>query len=328
MSEAAMPTGTALGSYLELDPGARRRELYPAALALQSARAALLALLRVVRPARLWMPWYVCETMFDPPAMAGVPVARYGLDENFAVAPGVELAAGDALLYVNYFGLGDGQVAAVMRRFPRDRVIVDSSHALFARPRACLGTLYSPRKFVGAPDGGYLVTAQPVPAPGAEDTGSAERCLPLLTRLGEGAEAGYAAYLRAERGLDRQEPLRMSPLTHRLLEAVDYAAVARRRKANFEVLDRALGTHNRVALRRHPGAVPLSYPFIGGNPALRQALVSARVYVPQYWPHLAGPGAPDFERHLANDCIPLPCDQRCDSAALARIIDIVLRHLP
>jgi hypothetical protein len=324
----AAGTPDALGSYLELERGPRRRELHPSALAVQSARAGLLALLQVVRPARIWIPWYVCETMLDPARMAGVPVARYGLDADFDVAAGVELAAGDVLVYVNYFGLGDAHVARVLRRFPRDRVIIDNSHALYARPRACLASLYSPRKFVGAPDGGYLVASVPVPEPALEDTGSAARCLPLLVRLGEGAEAGYGDYLHAERGLDGQAPLRMSRLTHRLLEAVDYAAVARRRQANFDALHRALGAHNRCRLRRGATAVPLSYPFIGGSPGLRQALFAARIYVPQYWPHLLHEqGVPEFERHLANDCIPLPCDQRGDAAAMARIADVVLRHV-
>ena len=318
----------ALGGYFELDPGPPRGHLLPDALAVQSARAALQVLLAGVSPARLWMPWYLCETMFDAPRRLGIPVVRFGLEEDFSVGAGVELAPGDVLLVVNYFGLCDRQVDAAIGRFGPQRVVVDNSHALFAVPRPCLGTLYSPRKFVGVPDGGYLSTGVSVQAPEAEDTGSAQRCLPLLVRLAEGAERGYAAYLEQEDRLSAELPMRMSRLTARLLEAVDFAAVAARRKENFDRLDAAVGAGNRIALRRDAAAVPLSYPYLGGGDGLRAALHAHRIYVPRYWPHLRDEtnAVPAFERHLAQHCLPIPCDQRNDASRMDYAADVVAAH--
>lgn len=62
------------------------------------------------------------------------------------------------LLYVNYFGIAsDDLLAEVKRRWPR--VIFDNTQAFFSAPRmdADSYNVYSCRKFVGVPDGAYLV---------------------------------------------------------------------------------------------------------------------------------------------------------------------------
>jgi hypothetical protein len=318
---SSVENSKAIGGYLEMEIVRGGRELYPQAMALQSARAAFLALLLAGKPRRIWMPWYICDTMTDQLPMAGVEIMRYGLDENFAVANDVELARTDWLLYVNYFGLCEPQADALLRRFDPRQVIIDNSHALFSPPRSCLAVLYSPRKFVGVPDGGYLIAGIDVPPPQTEDTGSVRRCLPLLTRAADCAESGYADFLEAQATLSNQMPLRMSRLTSGLLGAIDYADVARRRRENFDHLGSLLGSSNRCTLRMRPGDVPLSYPYVGGGPALRKHLIARRIYVPQFWPHLVDPDlpVPEFERFLANEYVPLPCDQRYDFADMDHV---------
>jgi hypothetical protein len=321
----ARETARAIGGYHEFELRAGRGERHRDAHAYQSARAAFLALLLATRPRRVWIPWYICESMTDAARLSPVAILRYGLDEDFRVDDRVELARGDLLLYVNYFGLCDANVDATVRRFGAARVAIDDSHAYYSRPRDCAGTLYSPRKFVGAPDGGYLVTRAPVAVPEAEDTLSLERCLPLLTRVGADAESGYAAYLASQASLDGQMPLRMSMLTRRLLAAVDYADVARRRRAHFGVLESSLAGRRSFPLRRSRSAVPMSYPLLDGDADLRERLLANRIYVPRYWPHLVQDDAaiPAFERHLAHHCIPLPCDQHLGRADLERMVAIV-----
>lgn len=321
-------TNRAIGGYFELELGHRGRELYPQAMPLQSARAALLAILQAGRPSRVWIPWYICQALVDQAHAAHVDVMRYGLEEDFSVGDGVELASGDWLLYVNYFGLCDSQVDAVLARFPPERVIVDNSHAFFSTPRACLGTLYSPRKFVGVPDGGYLVASIDVPVPRDEDRASVWRCLPLLQRAAHGPEYGYAEFRHLQEGLGNQLPLQMSALSRRFLEAIDYGDVAQRRRANFEQLDSRLSRSNRFDLRSSAGAVPFAYPFVGGGESLRKSLIAKRIYVSQLWPELLDPlsGVPAFERFLANECLPLPCDQRYDGTDMDHVAQLVDDH--
>jgi hypothetical protein len=310
-----------LGGYLELELGPRSAPPHAGAIALQSARAAFLLLLRSVQPRRIWLPWYLCETMAEQARRAAIPIQRYGLEPGFRIGDAVELAEGELILVVDYFGLCGDRVADALARFGADRVVVDASHAYYAAPTAALATLYSPRKFVGVPDGGLLATRLPIEAPAMEDEGSLARLQPLLRRLAEGPEPAYPLHLQAEASLEAQEPMRMSRLTQRLLESADFARVAERRRGNFDALHRVLGPRNAAPLPRAEGAVPLSYPWFGGGQALRAQLQAQRIYCPRFWPHLATmAGVPDFERYLYDECIPLPCNQGCEADDLARIV--------
>ncbi|REE20883.1 MULTISPECIES: hypothetical protein [unclassified Paraburkholderia] len=317
----------AIGGYFELELPRAGATLHDDALRFQSSRAAFLALLRAVRPTAVWMPWYICDAMIEPLRMTGTPFKRYRLDAELRVQP-VDIAQGEWLVYVNYFGLCAQQVDDVLSRFPRERVVIDNAQALFARSADCLATLYSPRKFLGVPDGGYLVTRQPIAMPEAVDDASLLRSGYLLTRLAKDAEAGYSDYAAAEESLKHQEPLRMSALTQRLLAGVDYESVRARRAENFAYLHDKLQRYNRFTFRYDEDAAPLCYPFFGAPPGMREVLRAQRIYTPTYWPDIAtAAGAPDFERRLPESTLCLPCDQRLTHSDLAPMVQHLLDRL-
>lgn len=315
-------THEAIGGYfgLELSPG--YGELYPRAQRFQSARAAFLALLMACRPRRLWMPWYNCETMLEPPAMAGIPVQRYRIDEHFNIADDITLGENEWLVVVNYFGLCEQQIEHVLSRHPRERIVIDHSQALFSPPRDCRATLYSPRKFFGIPDGGYLITDSVVPTPAEQDTGSVERLQPLVVRLDRGPEAGYEGIRAARATLRGQPPRRMSSLTQHMLAHIDYPSAVERRLRNYERYHRLLGAENAFMLPANPAHAPLCYPFWTGRSDLHEALAARRIFVARYWPNTRGATgtSDDIEYRLSKECLALPCDQRYGDDELDRVV--------
>ncbi|MGF6752783.1 hypothetical protein [Paraburkholderia sp. GAS42] len=319
----------AIGGYFGLELPAAHGELLPDAMCFQSSRAAFLALLRAHRPTAVWMPWYVCDSMLEPVRTAGIPIRRYEIDDRFRVVS-ASPTANEWLLYVNYFGLCANNVDDVLHRFSAEQVIIDNSQAFFAGPEACLATLYSPRKFFGVPDGGYLVTKLPVPIPEDMDDGSAGRSAHLLKRWANGAEAGYADYASAEAGLHLQEPKQMSALTRQILARIDYADVRARRIANFAFLDTALRHINRPVFDESGwgDGAPLCYPLFGAPDGTRDALARERVYTPCYWPDVAvDHSAPRAERRIAESALFLPCDQRLSRPQLERVAYLLLKRL-
>ena len=312
----------AIGGYLELELPPGNGERYPGAQRFQSARAALLALLAAHPPQRIWMPWYNCETMLEPPAMAGIPVHRYQIDEHFEIAEDIVLGENDWLLYVNYFGVCDAQVERVLSQFPPTQVVIDNSQAFFYPPTACLATLYSPRKFFGIPDGGYLITDLPIPEPEEQDGSSIERLQPLLIRIDKGPEAGYEGIRMARATLRGQRPKRMSTLTQRLLAHIDYAAAFERRKQNFARYHRLLGNANTLTSLDARARAPLCYPFWNHRTDLHAALSEQRIFVAKYWPNTRGrSGTPnDLEFRLSTECLALPCDQRYGESEIDLVI--------
>lgn len=317
----------AIGGYFGLELQPKDGPLRPAALSYQSARAAYLALLRAGRPNRVWMPWFICDSMMEPLQACGVPVVRYGLTESWAVGAEVTLQPNDWLLYVNYFGLNDAMVDDVLHRFPGRQVVIDNAQGFYAKPPACLATIYSPRKFFGVPDGGYLLTELPLVEPDDVDDRSAYRCSHLVVRRALGAERGYQDFIAAERSLAMQEPKTMSQLTADLLATIDYEAVLDRRRENFLKLHDALSESNKLPLRLRGRAGPLCYPYLVDEPGLRAKLTAERIYVATYWPEVVRSeyGVPLLERSLTHGLLPLPCDQRYAEADMDRIIQTIER---
>jgi hypothetical protein len=264
--------------------------------------------------------------MIEPPNMAGVPVIRYRLDETFDIADRINLAENEWLLYVNYFGLCGKVVDRILDRFSRNRVVIDNAQAFFSTPRDCLATLYSPRKFFGVPDGGYLVTNLSIPVPDVMDVGSIQHCSHLLKRLAFGPESGYSDFLRAEGKFAGQEPKRMSALTSRLLSSINYDEVNRRRNENFRFLHNELGNLNALHVDFDGETAALCYPFRLPVPDIREKLIRERIFVPCYWPEVEdGKGShPELEKRLAREILPLPCDQRYPLQEMMRIRQVLL----
>lgn len=318
----------AIGGFFELEFPAPKAPLHANTVNFQSARAAFLALLRAGQPRRVWMPYYTCCTMLASLQQADIPVVFYPIDRNFRIASDISLQEGDWLVYTNYFGVCTGYAASVIEQFGQDRVIVDASQALFASPFECLATIYSPRKFLGVPDGGWLVSKLHVKEPTQVDEGAYERALSLLKRAAFSPEVAYADHHRAEMTLFDQEPAAMSVLTRRILASVDFQEVRRARHRNFAYLHARLGQHNLLSLSPADVDGPLCYPFLVEGRGLRELLIRERIYVPTYWHDVLELVAPNStEAFLANGLIPLPCDQRYGEAEMGRVVDVCLGFL-
>jgi len=318
----------AIGGYFELAYPEEGGLVHPAAQSLQSARAALHALVQKIRPSRVWMPYYICDAMLAPLHALGVDIAYYPIDEHLQVSGSVELGAKDCLLYVNYFGICNEQADALLHRFPPEQVILDHSQAFFCKPRNCLATIYSPRKFFGLPDGGLLVSEIRVDDLLLPEDDSLTRTIPLLKRLADGPQAGYAAFQAAEASLTDTRPRAMSRLTRRLFQGIDITHAHARRNENFRILHEHLGHLNSLDVNLDSMDGPLCYPFLNGCEGLRDKLIRARIYAATYWPEvLARSALAPVEGMMVRHCVPLPCDQRYGRTEMERIVANVLRHL-
>ncbi|TWO66649.1 hypothetical protein FN976_26405 [Caenimonas sedimenti] len=319
----------AIGGYLPLELGVGGPDHLPAGgRRFQSGRGAFLALLQAVRPAAVWLPHYLCDSMAQPLAQAGLTTRRYGLDPEFLPDAPQRLAPDELLLHVNYFGLLGAVQQRLLERYDPTQLVFDNSQAWFAPTRSVLATIYSPRKFLGLPDGGILIAPQVALPEFERDAGSLARCTHLLKRHAAGAESGYADFGAAEASLDGLPPLAMSALTERLLEAADGRRVRERRRENFALLAQAFDSVNALRWSLTADDVPLCYPLLAARAGVRDALRAQRIYTPCYWPELLdGRPLPAREMALAQRLVALPLDQRYDAATLSRRLLPVLRPL-
>lgn len=288
---------------------------------LNCARSAIYAALEQCGAAKVWLPWYNCETVQEPLRRLGVPYGLYLLDDElFPQTPPLE--ENEWLLYVNYFGTAPKELLdRVKTAF--DRVIFDNTQAFFAPPRMDGDSynVYSCRKFLGVADGAYLIhkglRARAYPA-----DSSWQRAGYLLKCLDTSTNEAYADSLQNEDLLAR-EVRGMSALTRHMLAAIDYEEIKRRRRENFLALHAELIAVNGRAVNTD-AAAPMVYPLYVENDGLRAKLIAKRVYVPQWWKWLLDKvPAGSVEARLSRWLLPLPVDQRYtpeDMRDLARIV--------
>src|SRR5699024_2388624 len=98
----------------------------------------------------------------------------------------------------------------------------------------------------------------------------------------------YFSKFKENDHLLKNQPIKkMSTLTQRLLDSIDYDSVAKRRKLNWEYMNSKLSQTNLLSFDILPNTVPMVYPyFIKKGFELKQNLIKNRVFVPTYWPNV------------------------------------------
>jgi hypothetical protein len=317
-----------IGGYfaLELGVSARTMPWSKNAVGYQSARAAIAAILLAANAKTVWVPNYVCAAVNDALEYVNVKVRRYNLAADLGVPLDVQLADSDWLICIDYFGICDGTVRNALERFGADKVLVDASQSLFYPPRENGTTIYSPRKFVGIPDGGWLISPLAVaPQQNADETASIFRSQHLLSRLGGAVGVGYQQFKQAEASLVSCAPKAMSDFTQALLASIDMVHVATRRRSNYLRMAEAFSAHNLQVAALAENDVPLCCPLLNVNAdILRQHLTLQKIYTPIYWDDAAIPADDAIARCLRDYTVFLPCDQRYTDNEIGRVIHTVI----
>ncbi len=303
----------AIGGYFEFE--LRSGEHYHKdAIRLNSGRNCFEYILRAKAYRKVYLPYYTCQVMIDTANNLNIEIAYYRINENLELIELPTLKENEAFVYTNYFGLKQRYVEQMAEYYGR-RLIVDNAQAFFAKRIEGIDTFYSPRKFFGVPDGGYLYTDTTIEGnfPQAQ---SMQRMAHLLKRIELGAEAGYEDYKVANKSLNH--PIeRMSKITEKILESIDYDTIARRRRNNFQALNEYLCKTNGIHFDLEDDIVPMVYPYKTAEVNLRARLIADKIFVATYWPNIDE--RVSVEAELKTRLLPLPIDQRLDNCFMEKI---------
>lgn len=281
-------------------------EYYKHLLGLNTGRNALLYLVRAKGIKKIFIPFYLCDSVSNMLQQHCCDFEYYQIDEKFNPIFNTKFGQ-DAYLYiVNYYGqLDNKEIASYQKRY--ERIIVDNTHAFFQEPIKGVDTIYSCRKFFGVPDGAYLSTDCVLDQDIEVDV-SKNRMIHLLGRF-EGSASEYYRDFKDSDASFKVEPLKsMSRLTKNILGAIDYEKVIKSRNRNFEYLHDSLGSTNVLDIKIPYG--PFAYPYYVENGIeIRKRLAEVKIYIPTLWPNVLGDKNSIESAYTAN-ILPLPCDQR------------------
>jgi hypothetical protein len=283
-------------------------EYYKDLIPLNNGRNALLYVLKTRGINKIYIPYYLCNSVSDMCIRNGYKFEYYKIDAEFMPIFNKTLADDEYLYVVNYYGqLTNGKVLELKHRFAQ--IILDNIQAFFQKPLDGIDTIYSCRKFFGVPDGAHLSTDVRINEDLAVDN-SRERMTHILGRY-EGMASDYYNYFQNNDASSKSEPLKyMSKLTHNILGAIDYERVRWIRNKNYAYLEREFGAQNKLKLVVPDGA--FAYPFYMENGIeIRKVLAQKKIYIPTLWPNVLNDMPKDSVEHdYAANILPLPCDQR------------------
>lgn len=302
-----------IGGYFGLEE-LRSREYYPDLVAVNNSRNALLYILKAKHIKKLYIPYFLCDTVYRLCESEGVLYEFYHIDENFNPLFDKRIGNGEALYIVNYYGQITNE-RVLKKKY--GNIIFDNVQAFFRKPRKGIDTVYSCRKFFGVPDGGYAACDCRLDEELPNDV-SMNRMKHILGRYEAGTASDYYAdFSENDESFYNLELRSMSKLTHNILGAIDYASVKRKREENFAELSKLLKNENLLKLRLPEG--PYAYPFLcKDGEKIRKALVSKKIYVPTLW---RGVDGSPTEIEYAVNILPLPCDQRYGKEDMLRIAE-------
>lgn len=311
----------AIGGYFSLEL-TQREEYHKHAIRLNTGRNCLEYILRVRGYKKVYVPYYTCEAVMEPIDKLGIPYEFYHIDVHFEIQDRFTPKESEALLYTNYFGLKQRYVEQLAEKIG-SHLIVDNTQAFYAKPIPGIDTFYTCRKFFGVPDGAYLYCDKELDEEIEQDY-SYDRVAHLVKRIDLSAEDGFKEFRCVDDGLDNQPIRKMSKLTQRMMEGIDYEAAAQRRRANFQMLHAAFDKDNNLDLHLEEDAVPMVYPYLVPMEGLREKLIENKVFVARYWPNvLDWTTKDDIDYLLAYQMQPLPIDQRYGVEDMNRIIGIL-----
>jgi hypothetical protein len=314
---------TAIGGYFELE--LRGGEHYhKGVLCLNSARSCFEYVLRARGYKKVYLPYYTCEIMVQPCQLLHIDYEFYHIDKQLDPIVLPELEENEAFLYTNYFGLKQQCVERLVRHYG-SRLIVDNAQAFFAPAFAGIDTFYSPRKFLGVSDGGYLYCDAPMDME-LPQSHSYARMSHLLKRMDLGAEAGYGDFKTNDENLSRQPIMKMSVLTEKILKSIDYISIKETRRRNYQILEEAIGKDNALKFDLSEEAVPMVYPFLPMQYSeLKKKLIENKIFIATYWPNvMEWCKKNDWEYQLAQQACFLPVDQRYGEEEMKRILNMIV----
>jgi len=293
---------------------------------LNIGRLAIWHALRITGCKAIWIPIYQCDTVREALMEYGAEVKYYHTDKDFNP---IDLAPADdeAALFVNYYGVMSHSRICELTKLSK-HPIIDNCQGFFNAPVEGAMNVYSCRKFVGVPDGAYMIGkgahqfVDEYPPCYSSDTAAF-----LLMRIEYGCEGkGYEARSINEHRIDTEEIMKMSKLTRAILDGTDYEFIKQKRRENFEIACELLSDINKINPKQYydEETIPMVYPLVVEDDELIQKLFKAKHFQGHWWSYICEEQPADsFEYWISRYVIPITIDQRYGRQELEYLANII-----
>lgn len=305
-----------IGSFIELELE-KGKEYYNEAfqgenniIRLNTGRAGIYHAVRCFDVKKVYLPVYECDSVREFLINNNIEVKYYRIDKNFK--PVIETNEKDfAIVFSNYYGIMSRKhFDSFINNF--NNVIIDNAQAFFFKPIENCMNVYSCRKFIGVPDGCYVI-GNNVNRFEYEKDYSSDTAKFLLERIEYGCEGkAYEDRKENEKRIDTFEVKSMSDLTRKILDGSNYYKNIETRNDNFKYARELFDSINLINLDSFVDndTVPMVYPLLIEKDLI-DILKQSKVFQGHWWEYLVNETSEDmFENKLSKYIIPITIDQR------------------
>lgn len=289
---------------------------------LNTGRAAIWHAFRVTGCECIWLPYYQCDSVREFLARKGAQTKYYHIDKHFNPID-LNPSENEAALLVNYYGVMSASRMESLAKQYRN-AIIDNSQAFFSQPLDNCMNVYSCRKFVGVPDGAYVI------GEGAErfvdeyeQCFSSDTALFMLQRIEYGCEGkAYQSRQINEHRIDTEDCMKMSKLTRTILDGTDYKLIKQKRRENFDLARELLDGVNCIDAAEYydKDTVPMVYPLVVENDGLLDRLQAVKHFQGHWWSYICDELSENtVENWISRYMIPITIDQRYEEREIASL---------
>lgn len=306
-----------IGGYLEFEKLVSN-EYHKNMVSLNIARNALLYVLKARKINKIFIPYFLCESISIMLEKNKYKYEYYFINKNFEPIFTKKLNNDEYLYIVNYYGqISNEKISEYKIKYKN--IIIDNVQAFFQKNVEGIDTIYSCRKFFGVPDGAYLSTDKRLKQKFEIDK-SGNRMKHLLGRYEGDASEYYSDFKNNDKSFKEVDLKYMSNLTHNILGAIDYNYVIERRNKNFKYLYEILNDINKMEIRKDITG-PYCYPlYLENGMKIKKELAEKNIYIPTLWPNVLEM-TNSIEKDYAENILPIPCDQRYEINDMKKIIE-------
>lgn len=276
---------------------------------LNTGRAAIFHAIKCYGVKKVYLPKYECDSVRDFLIHNGIEVKYFNIDINFK--PLIDKNEKDsAIVFVNYFGIMSKKYFEFVKYY--NNVIIDNAQAFFFEPIDNCYNVYSCRKFIGVPDGSYVI-GDGVNKFEYDKDYSSDTSQFLLSRIEYGCEGkSYELRKNNEKRIDVSKVLLMSELSRKILDGADYENNIKKRKENFAFARNLFDAINRIRINEFvdDDSIPMVYPLLIDKDII-QELKNKKMFQGHWWEYLVDEtNKEEFENQLSKYIVPITIDQR------------------
>jgi hypothetical protein len=299
-----------IGGFFELELPKITNTYHKRALPLSTGRACLNLLLTLIKPKKVFVPFYTCNVMYETIVRKKIDLEYYAINENLELEQLPILGEGEIFIYINYFGMKSKYTEKLSLKY-KEKLIIDNSHHFFSKGYIHSPSFNSARKHFGVPDGAYLYADIPKDISSKIPKNESISIKHSFLRLMNKQEESYQAFLDYEKKLDDKINY-MSDFSQRVLGQHDFGHIKELRMNNFIRLHKGLKNLNQLHISIGDLISPFCYPLLLKDSIDKKTLYEKGFYIPTLWDDVLQRGLPDFnfEKILTCNLLPLPIDHR------------------